>query len=136
MFDRTRRYGMGFIIAGLLVGLLVLAACAPASDGPMETEPTEEPNGGPAAGEVEVIMRDIAFQPEEITVAPGTTVTWVNEDGIAHTATSGTRGNPTDMFDETLDGGGSFSFTFEEPGTYDYFCRFHPGMSGVVVVEE
>lgn len=144
MFDGTRRYGMSFIIAGILVGLLVLAACAPAGEG-IETEPPaeepteepmEEPAEPPAAEEVEVTMINTTFQPEEITVAPGTTVTWVNEDSFAHTVTSGTRGSPTDMFDETVDGGGSFSFTFQDPGTYDYFCSIHPGMSGVVIVEE
>jgi plastocyanin len=189
MFDGTRRHGRGFIIAGLLVGLLVLAACAPAAPGDMETEPpaeevteepmeepteppteepteeptdepteppaeepteepmeepteppaeepTAQPTEEPTAEEVEVTMISTTFRPEEITVAPGTTVTWINEDSFAHTVTSGTRDNPTDMFDETVDGGGSFSFTFEEPGTYDTFCEFHPGMSGVVVVEE
>ena len=54
----------------------------------------------------------------------GTTVTWVNKDGDAHTVTAvGTKplfgSNP-------LDTGDSFSFTFNEPGTYSYFCKIHP----------
>ncbi len=81
-------------------------------------------------------MQSSTFQPEEITVAPGTTVTWTNEDGFQHTVTSGTRDQPTELFDETVAGGGSFSYTFEEPGTYPYFCSIHPGMEGTVVVEE
>jgi plastocyanin len=89
-----------------------------------------------AQGEFEVVMRDLEFQPEEITVAPGTTVTWTNEDGFAHTVTAGTRGNPMGMFDENVPGGGTFSFAFEEAGIYDYFCSIHPGMSGAVIVEQ
>ena len=132
------------VIAGLMVGVLVLAACAPADVGVNETpteppaeEPTEASTEPPTGGEeVEVQMVDVAFEPEEVTVAAGTTVTWINEDAVQHTVTAGTRGDPTGMFDETVAGGGSFSFTFEEPGTYEYYCSFHPGMSGVVTVEE
>jgi len=139
------------VIAGLMVALLVLAACAPADVGTTEmpteppTEPpaeepteapTEQPTEPPTGGEeVEVQMVDVAFEPEEVTVTAGTTVTWINEDAVQHTVTAGTRGDPTGMFDETVAGGGSFSFTFEEPGTYEYFCGFHPGMSGVVIVQ-
>jgi plastocyanin len=98
---------------------------------------TEEEEGAPAGGEgVEVVMQNSTFQPAEITVAPGTTVIWTNEDSFAHTVTAGTRGNPTGVFDENVSGGGTFSFTFEEPGTYDYFCSIHPGMDGVVTLEE
>ncbi|MFO7918742.1 MAG: plastocyanin/azurin family copper-binding protein [Anaerolineae bacterium] len=144
-------------IGALFIGLLVLslglsAGCQPAGedgdDGPYgggavepaATEPameTDEKEMPPAEGEdVEVVMRNTAFEPEEITVAPGTTVTWTNEDSFAHTVTAGTRGDPTGMFDEDVSGGDTFSFTFEEPGTYDYFCRPHSGMDGVVIVEE
>jgi plastocyanin len=130
MSDRTYKLRRGLIIGGLAIGLLVLAACAPGgAETPMATQAS-------ASGrEAEVAMRNTTFQPEEITVAPGTTVTWTNEDSFPHTVTSGTRDHPTDMFDEKVPGGGSFSFTFEKPGTYEYFCRIHPGMSGVVVVE-
>ncbi|GIV96982.1 MAG: hypothetical protein KatS3mg057_1639 [Herpetosiphonaceae bacterium] len=91
----------------------------------------------PAGGEAEVIMQNIAFQPQEITVQPGMTVTWVNQDSVPHTVTAGTRENPTGMFDSgNIPPDGTFQFTFEEPGTYDYFCSIHEGMDGVVVVEQ
>jgi plastocyanin len=61
-------------------------------------------------------MRNSAFQPEEISVAPGTTVTWTNEDRFEHMVTPGRRSSPTGMFDEKVPVGGSFSFTFEELG--------------------
>src|SRR5581483_1380489 len=85
-----------------------------------------------------VTIKDFAFMPATITVAPGTTITWTNEDTAPHTATSGAPG-ATDAgaaFDSgRLDQGQSYSFTFTTPGTYDYFCTFHPFMLGTVVVE-
>lgn len=80
-------------------------------------------------------MRGSQFQPAEVIVQAGTTVVWINQDGLPHTVTAGARGNPTGLFDATVEPGGEYSFTFEEPGTYDYYCSIHPGMDGVVVVE-
>ena len=131
MYRRGDSQRIRVIIGGLVVGLLLFSGCAPAGNGTeMPTEPSTD------GGEAEVVMQNTTFQPGEITVAVGTTVRWTNEDGVQHTVTSGTRGNPSGMFDETVPGGGSFTFTFEEPGTYDYFCSIHPGMSGAVIVEE
>lgn len=128
---------------------LLVAACAQPGGGAQPgapeggiyggaPEPTEAPAGEPAEGETEadVVMQDISFQPQEITVEPGTTVTWQNEDNFGHTVTAGTRGTPTDLFDASVSGGETFSFTFEEAGTYEYFCSIHDGMNGVVVVGE
>lgn len=109
--------------------------------------PTEEPMEGEvmtgtesmkgAEGEVEVLMENIVYNPPQITVAPGTTVVWTNLDEVVHTVTSGTRENPDGIFDSgDIPAGGTFSYTFEEPGTYDYFCIPHPGMDGTVIVEE
>lgn len=135
--DRNKRNPTSlYLIPALLVlALGLLVACAPEGE-MMTAAPTEPPEGEQGAMEAEVVMENSTFKPQEITVQPGTTITWVNEDSFDHTVTSGTRGNATDMFDKTVPGGGSFSFTFEEPGTYEYFCSIHPGMHGVVVVEE
>ena len=78
------------------------------------------------------------YLPYEITVSPGTTVTWNNDDSAAHTVTSG---NPSDGYDDLFDSsifmtGTSFEFTFDEVGTYDYFCMVHPWMLGVVNVSD
>lgn len=86
--------------------------------------------------QTQVAMQNITFQPGEIRVNVETTVTWTNRDGFAHTVTAGTRSNPSGLFDSgNVGGGGVFSFTFQEPGTYNYFCSIHPGMDGVVIVE-
>ena len=81
------------------------------------------------------------YDPVEIVVAEGTTVTWVNEDESTplHTVTNGVIGGDDvgDLFDsEFISPGSTFEYTFDEPGRYDYFCLLHPRMSGVVVVEE
>lgn len=77
------------------------------------------------------------FDPSTLKVAAGTTVTWTNHDTVSHTVTSG---NPSDnqtgtLFNSNLiPSGKSFSFTFKEPGTYNYFCEVHPWMNGKVIV--
>jgi plastocyanin len=94
-------------------------------------EPTEEET----AEEVEIIMQNIAYQPAEITITVGTTVTWVNNDSVVHNVISGTRENPTGVIQSPdIFGGETFSFTFEEPGTYEYYCSYHPGMSATITV--
>jgi plastocyanin len=96
---------------------------------------TVEPTSTPAGAVAEVEMVNIQFVPQELTVAVGTTVTWKNEDSFPHTVTSGIRDSPTGLFDETVNAGQTFSFTFDEAGTYNYYCRIHPGMDGVIIVE-
>jgi plastocyanin len=84
--------------------------------------------------EVTVRMEDNFFAPANITVEPGTTVTWVQSGNNPHTTTS-----YDGLWDSGMiegGSGGTFSFTFEEPGTYDYFCIPHEdlGMVGSVTV--
>jgi plastocyanin len=84
--------------------------------------------------EVTVGMEDNFFDKADITVAPGTTVTWVQRGQYGHTTTS-----YDGLWDSGLiEGGtdGTYSYTFEEPGTYEYFCRPHEevGMVGTVTV--
>ena len=92
----------------------------------------------PAAGaqnqqNVSVNVQNFAFDPPNITVAPGTTVTWTNNDSAPHTVTAT---DPAGAFDSgTLRPGQSFSFTFTQPGTtYAYYCAIHPSMTGTVTV--
>jgi plastocyanin len=99
---------------------------------------------------------DRAFEPESITVSVGETVTWVDESADAHTVTAEAASLPegADYFasggatsedvatDEVADGllteGETFSVTFDEPGTYRYYCIPHrsEGMTGTVIVKE
>ena len=77
-----------------------------------------------------VSIANFAFAPEQITIAPGESVTWTNDDGAPHGLEfhDGARG--TDL----LLPGASFSRRFDRPGTYDYNCSVHPYMTGRVVV--
>ncbi len=79
-----------------------------------------------------VVIQDASFRPDSLTVPAGTTVTWINRDLVRHTVTS-TEG----LFDSgRLGSGESFTYTFEEPGTYDYYCTIHPTMLGTIIVTE
>ncbi len=74
----------------------------------------------------------LVFQPATVTINVGDTVTWRNTDDVPHTSTS-----EDEVWDSgSLAPGEEFSFTFEEAGTFPYFCEFHPGMEGTVVVQE
>ena len=80
---------------------------------------------------------DGCFIPSPVTIPIGGTVTWDNSDNAAHTATAGSATDgPSGVWDSSLImAGGSFSFTFDEAGSYDYFCMVHPWMAGLVIVE-
>ena len=76
-------------------------------------------------------IADFKYMPEAVTVSAGTKVTWTNSDDAAHTATA-----DDDSFDTgDLDQGDSKTITLDEPGTYSYFCRFHPFMKATVEVQ-
>ena len=100
--------------------------------------------GCPAGGEPgsnEVFMRSISFDPSEITIQAGESVTWNNRDIVPHTATSG---NPEDaglgpiFRSAQLSQGETFTHTFDEAGEFIYFCEVHPVMmrGAKVIVEE
>jgi plastocyanin len=82
------------------------------------------------AEDAQVTIDNFTFNPPNLTVKAGTTVTWSNHDDIPHTVVSlqKFKSKPLDCED-------SFSFTFTTPGTYKYFCSLHPHMTGTIVVE-
>jgi len=84
-----------------------------------------------AAGPVEIKIDNYSFTPADITVAAGTTVTWVNRDDVPHTV----RNNDGTLKSKALDTDDKFSMTFDKPGTYEYFCSIHPKMTAKVVVK-
>uniref|UniRef100_UPI002589A9E7 cupredoxin domain-containing protein n=1 Tax=Thiomonas sp. TaxID=2047785 RepID=UPI002589A9E7 len=71
------------------------------------------------------------FHPDSVTVAPGTTVTWTNDDAFGHTTTSDAK-----LWDSgVLAPGKSFSRTFDKPGSFPYHCAVHTFMTGTVTVK-
>ncbi|MFP5319256.1 MAG: plastocyanin/azurin family copper-binding protein [Acidimicrobiia bacterium] len=86
----------------------------------------------PAAPGPDVRIPAFLFCPADLAVAAGTEVRWNNDDAAPHSATA-TGAEPA--FDSgTLTTGQTFSFRFDRPGLYEYFCRLHPSMRGTVTV--
>lgn len=110
------------------------------------TSATDDNNGGggnnggtnePTTNEVG--MQSQSFSPSEIEIEVGTTVTWTNGSSATHTVTSGTDGTHDGKFDSgDIAPGEEFSYTFEETGTFPYYCIPHVsfGMTGTVTVVE
>ncbi len=81
-------------------------------------------------------IEDICYIPSSIVTEKGKPITWVNEDSSFHTVTSGFYGEPTGLFDSGyLDPYQSYTLSFDESGTYDYFCTLHPWMKAQIIVE-
>lgn len=96
-----------------------------------------------ATADVAIASTASGFTPSQLCVYKNTALTWTNNDGIAHTATSrdATQAAPnniamTPAFDVALAAGGTGAFTFADAGTFHYRCRPHASMNGVVVVLE
>jgi amicyanin len=83
----------------------------------------------------EVKIENFEYVPEAIEVKVGTTVTWTNNDSVPHTVTS-EEGGAMVMDSALLKKGESYSVTFDEAGTFPYFCKPHTYMKGTVVVTE
>ena len=97
--------------------------------------PTPTPTSTPEPGTASANIRD--FTHENLTIAKGTTVTWTNQGVYDHTTTSGTPGNLTGVWDSgSLSTSQSYSFTFDDVGSFAYFCTIHPTMTATVTVTE
>jgi len=97
---------------------------------------------------VKVGIKNLQFVPNNITVAPGTTIRWTNLDAVDHDVTSGTsitgrkaRGLAKTRFPDNKFSSGlfgkdkSFSVTLDRPGEYTYYCSVHPFMTGKITVK-
>ena len=132
------------LAAAIIVSGILLAGCltqtkqaSPANTGiasqtnivsANKTQPTTDQ---PAANEVQIEIENFVFKPAEVTVAPGTKVTWINKDEAPHTATS-----TEEKFNSGgLDTGDKYSFVFNDKGDYPYFCTLHPHMKAVIKVK-
>ncbi|HYW63600.1 MAG TPA: cupredoxin family copper-binding protein [Bradyrhizobium sp.] len=80
--------------------------------------------------ESSIMIDNFTFEPAQLVVKIGTTVTWKNRDDIPHTVVSAGK-----FRSKTLDTDDSYSFTFTAAGDYTYFCSLHPHMKGTIKVE-
>ncbi|MDY0883168.1 cupredoxin family copper-binding protein [Dongia soli] len=128
--NRAYRLGNSAIIACLLLTSHLAYAVMP--DG-MEMPPLA-PGGVPAAASSnQVEIGNFSFSPVNLTVVAGTKVTWTNHDDIPHTVVSDD--DPRLFKSPPLDTDDAYSFTFQKPGTYRYFCSVHPKMVGTIIVK-
>jgi plastocyanin len=88
------------------------------------------PAGAARAEDVAVHIDNFVFEPAQLTVKAGQTVTWTNRDDIPHTVVCAGK-----FRSKTMDTDGTYSFTFTSAGEYKYFCSLHPHMTGVIKVE-
>lgn len=119
----TKRIFIGTLLAGAVLAIALVAVHG-------QNKPSPAMADGAMASHA-VAIDNFSFAPEAVTVAAGTKVTWVNHDDIPHTVVATGR----QFKSHALDTNDDFSFTFDQPGTYEYFCSLHPKMTGKIVVE-
>ena len=107
------------VLVAALVSLLGLTACS-----------SDSGSDAPAAT---VRVENMSYSPASVTIKKGETVEWIFDDnGLPHDVVE----TADETFKSELLTEGSYSYTFEEAGTFDYHCTPHPMMLGTVVVEE
>ena len=116
-----RSLGLRNLGLAIAAAMLLHANVAVAQDAKVENAKAED---------TKVMIDNFTFEPAQLTVKVGTTVTWKNRDDIPHTLVSAGK-----FRSKTLDTDDSFSFTFTTAGEYKYFCSLHPHMTGTVKVE-
>jgi len=108
-------------------------------------EETHEEPAGPTTHTVDIPTgtsvpgceeSNACYLPADITINAGDTVEWINVDTAAHTVTGGSPADgPSGVFDSSLVmASANYAFTFDDAGSYDYFCMVHPWMVGSVTV--
>ncbi len=127
------RMTLALLVLGLSIGCGSDSNPAP-SPSPTPNPPPAAPP--PAAGTVSIVrgastMGAQAYNPNPITITAGTTVTWTNNDTVAHTSTA-----DGGAFDSgSIAPGDTFRFTFPSAGNFQYHCTIHPGMVASIVVQ-
>jgi plastocyanin len=130
---------LALILACLALGLVVAGCGGDDDDDGGGGGASEQPaNGGGGGGGAQVGMKDIQFDPKDITVKAGETITFTNDEAVAHDVhkTSGPgkdfASGPTGGMQE----GDTFKLTLDKPGKYEYVCNVHaPGMAGSITVK-
>lgn len=122
-------------LAVVLIAVLITGGCSlygnsqtsvpRAAPAPTATQPAAAPQDSTNAINIE----NFSFNPNAITVKKGDSVTWTNNDAAPHTIKSATFNSVV------LNKGQSFSFTFNDTGTFNYSCSIHPSMAGEIIVE-
>ena len=130
-------------VALILAGCVGQAAQPAATAGAPTATPTSAAQGGQAvvvvatatpqaqASAASVKISGFAFSPADLPITAGTKVTWTNDDSTAHSIVSS---DLPALSSPILPNGGTYEFTFAQPGTYAYHCGIHASMKGTVTV--
>lgn len=132
----VRHHRCGIARLALLLAMSSFAVPAFAQDTmpdgmDMSSHPSTNAQVASAPDQIEI--DNFNFAPVTLTVAAGTKVTWTNHDDIPHTVVSGD--DPRLFKSPPLDTDDAYSFVFDKPGTYTYFCSIHPKMVGTIIVK-
>lgn len=118
----------------LVMAALVFAGCGGGGD--TDSTPSGSPSNSAASEAQAVTISDYTYKPAQLTVPAGTTVQFTNKDSTPHTATSKATSNESGAFETgSIDTGKTAKVILETPGTYAYYCAFHPFMKGTITVE-
>jgi amicyanin len=109
------------------MAILGIAAIALVAGGQKSLGANPTQDGGTA-----VKIDNFSFGPATLTIPAGTSVTWTNQDDVPHTVVDS---EGKQFKSPVLDTDQTFSYKFDKPGTYTYFCSIHPKMTGKVVVK-
>ena len=126
----TARSPLVVLLAVAAVAGGVAAGCGGDDDDPATPAAAMATGGAGGVSTDRVAIADVAFDPETVTVDAGTKLTWTNDDEAPHTVTADDGSFDTGTL--KLDGTGAVAI--DQPGTYTYYCRFHPFMKGTVQV--
>jgi plastocyanin len=126
MFDTHNSKRTAFAALAIVAAVLTAAVT-----GRSDTMSQATPTPGPTSAPIAVKITNFAFSPQKVVIPVGGSVTWTNNDDVAHTATAS-----DNSFDSgNLGKGQSWTHTFAKAGKYAYVCTYHPNMTGTIVVQ-
>jgi plastocyanin len=123
---KTKKRAIGQAFRTTILGAVVVLALVSVAHDPRSLAAAQE-QAKPSA----VSIDNFSFTPMELTISAGTPVTWTNKDDLPHTIVSVDHGFKS----QALDTGEKFSFTFQDSGTFEYFCSIHPKMVAKIIVK-
>ncbi len=109
------------------------AAAPPTTTSTFSAVPAATASSGQSSGAGGVAIAEFAFMPSPVTVPPGGTVTWTNNDDAPHSISDASPMATPES--KSLNKGDTFSITYPRPGTYPYVCGIHNYMQGAVEVK-
>jgi plastocyanin len=116
------KFASRFLVFSLIAALLVAA---------MGNSRTKAASSAADAAQYTIAIKDFRFAPRDLKIPVGTKVTWVNQDEEPHKVAEVNSA----FTSQPLDTDGKFTYEFDKPGNFEYFCTLHPRMTGKIVVE-